>query len=392
MRRAGAAVLLALSLLGPGGEARAEDAAGTAEGRISVVGRARSEVAPDFASVEIGVEAKGATPAAALDGASAAAKAILALAAEFKVPEADLGTSAVTLQPVTRSVRQADGSFTEKPDGYRAANTVRVRLADMGRLGDLMRRALDGGANRIDGVGFGLRDPDAAESAVRSAAMKDAPAPGRAAGRGRRRHPRAGGVDPVAGDGPASADRLRGARADARQARRRSGAPGRRHHRDGRRCRRDLRDRPMTMTMTTPAPLRILLVVAVALVDTDGRVLLAQRPPGKQLAGLWEFPGGKVEPGERPEETLIRELAEELGITVQEACLAPLTFASHAYPDFHLLMPLYICRRWEGLPRSMEGQAPEMGAPARPQGPADAAGRCAADPLPAGSARPLIQF
>lgn len=104
-------------------------------------------------------------------------------------------------------------------------------------------------------------------------------------------------------------------------------------------------------------PLRILLVVAVALVDTDGRVLLAQRPPGKQLAGLWEFPGGKVEPGERPEETLIRELAEELGIVVKEACLAPLTFASHAYPDFHLLMPLYVCRRWSGTPRPMEGQA-----------------------------------
>ncbi|GEP00489.1 (deoxy)nucleoside triphosphate pyrophosphohydrolase [Methylobacterium haplocladii] len=103
--------------------------------------------------------------------------------------------------------------------------------------------------------------------------------------------------------------------------------------------------------------MRLLLVVAVALVDPDGRVLLAQRPPGKQLAGLWEFPGGKVEPGERPEETLIRELTEELGITVEEPCLAPLTFASHAYPDFHLLMPLYICRRWQGTPRSMEGQA-----------------------------------
>lgn len=109
--------------------------------------------------------------------------------------------------------------------------------------------------------------------------------------------------------------------------------------------------------MTGPAPLRLLLVVAVALVDADGRVLLAQRPPGKQLAGLWEFPGGKVEPGERPEATLIRELAEELGITVEEPCLAPLTFASHAYPDFHLLMPLYVCRRWEGTPRSLEGQA-----------------------------------
>ena len=104
-------------------------------------------------------------------------------------------------------------------------------------------------------------------------------------------------------------------------------------------------------------PLKLLLVVAAALVDADGRVLMAQRPEGKALAGLWEFPGGKVEPGERPEETLIRELAEELGITVKEPCLAPLTFASHAYPDFHLLMPLYICRRWEGLPQSREAQA-----------------------------------
>ncbi|MGY2052765.1 (deoxy)nucleoside triphosphate pyrophosphohydrolase [Methylobacterium sp. JK268] len=105
------------------------------------------------------------------------------------------------------------------------------------------------------------------------------------------------------------------------------------------------------------APLKLLLVVAVALVDTDGRVLLAQRPEGKTLAGLWEFPGGKIEPGERPEETLIRELAEELGIAVKEACLAPLTFASHAYESFHLLMPLYICRRWEGMVQPREGQA-----------------------------------
>ncbi|AIQ93381.1 MULTISPECIES: (deoxy)nucleoside triphosphate pyrophosphohydrolase [Methylobacterium] len=103
--------------------------------------------------------------------------------------------------------------------------------------------------------------------------------------------------------------------------------------------------------------LRLLLVVAVALVDVDGRVLVSERPAGKQLAGLWEFPGGKVEPGERPEQTLIRELAEELGIRVEEPCLAPLTFASHAYSDFHLLMPLYVCRRWTGTPRPMEGQA-----------------------------------
>ena len=102
--------------------------------------------------------------------------------------------------------------------------------------------------------------------------------------------------------------------------------------------------------------MKLLTVAACALVDTDGRVLLAQRPAGKPMAGLWEFPGGKVEAGERPEQTLIRELKEELGILVDEACLAPLTFASHSYPDFHLLMPLYVCRRWEGTPMALEGQ------------------------------------
>jgi len=101
---------------------------------------------------------------------------------------------------------------------------------------------------------------------------------------------------------------------------------------------------------------KLTLVVACALIDGDKRVLLAQRPPGKSLAGLWEFPGGKVEPGERPEMTLIRELKEEIGITVSEPCLAPLTFASHTYADFHLLMPLYICRRWEGYAFAREGQ------------------------------------
>ena len=100
----------------------------------------------------------------------------------------------------------------------------------------------------------------------------------------------------------------------------------------------------------------LILVVACALVDADKRVLIAQRPQDKAMAGLWEFPGGKVEPGERPETTLIRELHEEIGITVTEACLAPLTFASHAYASFHLLMPLYICRRWEGLVVAREGQ------------------------------------
>jgi len=103
--------------------------------------------------------------------------------------------------------------------------------------------------------------------------------------------------------------------------------------------------------------MKLLLVVAVALVDADGRILLSQRPEGKQLAGLWEFPGGKVEPGERPETALIRELSEELGIKVEEPCLAPLTFASYAYEEFHLLMPLYICRRWTGMATGREGQA-----------------------------------
>ena len=102
---------------------------------------------------------------------------------------------------------------------------------------------------------------------------------------------------------------------------------------------------------------RLILVAAVALVDSDGRVLVAQRPEGKAMAGLWEFPGGKVEPGETPEAALMRELSEELGIETWQSCLAPLTFASHAYPDFHLLMPLFACRRWQGTPTGHEGQA-----------------------------------
>lgn len=101
---------------------------------------------------------------------------------------------------------------------------------------------------------------------------------------------------------------------------------------------------------------RLLLVSAVALIDADGRVLLAQRPEGKSLAGLWEFPGGKVEPGETPETALIRELKEELDIDTWTSCLAPLTFASHSYEDFHLLMPLFACRRWQGTVRATEGQ------------------------------------
>lgn len=121
--------------------------------------------------------------------------------------------------------------------------------------------------------------------------------------------------------------------------------------------------------------MRILLVSAVALIDPDGRVLLAQRPEGKSLAGLWEFPGGKVEPGETPEAALIRELKEELDIDTWRSCLAPLTFASHTYADFHLLMPLYACRRWQGMVRATEGQQLAWVAPNRlrdyPMPPAD---------------------
>ncbi len=101
---------------------------------------------------------------------------------------------------------------------------------------------------------------------------------------------------------------------------------------------------------------KLVLVAACALIDPDGRVLIAERPQGKPMAGLWEFPGGKIEAGERPEVSLIRELKEELGIVIKEACLAPLTFASHSYPDFHLLMPLYVCRRWQGIVTAREGQ------------------------------------
>lgn len=121
--------------------------------------------------------------------------------------------------------------------------------------------------------------------------------------------------------------------------------------------------------------MKVVLVSAVALIDADGRVLLAQRPEGKSMAGLWEFPGGKVEPGETPEAALVRELHEELGIDTWTSCLAPLCFASHSYETFHLLMPLYACRRWQGTPLPREGQRLAWVAPARlrdyPMPPAD---------------------
>jgi 8-oxo-dGTP diphosphatase len=123
-------------------------------------------------------------------------------------------------------------------------------------------------------------------------------------------------------------------------------------------------------------PKKLLLVAACALVDADGRVLIAQRPEGKQLAGLWEFPGGKVEPGETPEETVVREMEEELGIETKVACLAPLTFASHSYDNFNLLMPLYVCRRYWGIPQAKEHTALKWVRPNKlrdyPMPPADA--------------------
>jgi 8-oxo-dGTP diphosphatase len=134
-------------------------------------------------------------------------------------------------------------------------------------------------------------------------------------------------------------------------------------------------DRRRWQELKAPPPLPIVLVAAVALVDADGRVLIAQRPEGKSMAGLWEFPGGKVHDSESPEVALIRELKEELGIDVKEACLAPLTFASHRYETFHLLMPLYACRRWEGTVAPQEGQAVKWVRPSQladyPMPPAD---------------------
>ncbi|SEH26369.1 hypothetical protein SAMN02799636_00390 [Methylobacterium sp. 275MFSha3.1] len=169
MRAVLSGALLVLSLATA---ARADDAA--CKRHISVVGRASETRAPDFAEVTVGIEARGASAAAALDAASKAVAGVSAQARALGVPPADLGTAAVTLQTATRTVARPGGAVTEEPDGYRASNLVTVRLADMDRLGDLLRQALDSGANRIDGVSFGLRDPDKSEAALQVAATRDA--------------------------------------------------------------------------------------------------------------------------------------------------------------------------------------------------------------------------
>ena len=162
---------LALLALLAGGAARADDR--PCERHVSVTGHAASAQAPDFAEVAVGIEAKGANAAAALDAASKAVAGLTAAARDAGLSSAEIGTAAVSLQPATRAVNRP-GGVTEEPDGYMATNIVRLRVGDMGRLGDLLRRTLDSGANRIDGITFGLRDPEAARAALQVAAAKDA--------------------------------------------------------------------------------------------------------------------------------------------------------------------------------------------------------------------------
>ncbi|WP_246102410.1 SIMPL domain-containing protein [Methylobacterium terricola] len=166
-----AAGLLGLLLAGP---ALAQNAPPEAPGRISVVGRASREVAPDFATVEIAVESRGATPAAALDRTSSAARKVADLAGEFGIRGADLATAALSLRPASKTVRDPGGEMRDVPDGYQATNAVSVRVRDLARLGALMRRLIDGGADRIGGVSFGLSDPRQTENAVRADAVRDA--------------------------------------------------------------------------------------------------------------------------------------------------------------------------------------------------------------------------
>ncbi|GJE40625.1 SIMPL domain-containing protein [Methylobacterium persicinum] len=167
--RAAPFVLVLVSLAG----AAAADEA-PCERHISVTGHATSTRAPDFAEVVVGVETKGANAAAALDATSKAVAGVSALARDLGIPPADIVTAAVTLRPATRTVVRPGGGYSEEPDGYAAGNVVRVRLSDMGRLGDLLRRAVEGGANRIDSLTFGLRDPDGAMASLQAAAAKDA--------------------------------------------------------------------------------------------------------------------------------------------------------------------------------------------------------------------------
>jgi uncharacterized protein len=164
--------LAALPLALLAGRAVADEA--PCERHVSVVGHAASAQAPDFAEIAVGIEAKGASAAAALDAASKAVAGVSALAREAGVPDADIGTAAVTLHPATRTVTRPGGGVTEEPDGYAAGNVVRLRLADMGKLGDLLRRTVEGGANRIDGITFGLRDPDAVVARLQTDAARDA--------------------------------------------------------------------------------------------------------------------------------------------------------------------------------------------------------------------------
>ncbi|KMO38503.1 hypothetical protein VQ03_17290 [Methylobacterium tarhaniae] len=172
--KAGAALLLAGFLTGPGLVLAGPVLADDAPGRISVVGRASREVVPDFATVEIAVESRGPNPAAALDQNSAAARKVVELAGEFGITGPDLATAAVSLRPVSKTVRDPGGQMRDVPDGYQATNAVSVRVRDLKRLGALMRRLLDGGADRIGGVAFGLSDPAQTENAVRADAVRDA--------------------------------------------------------------------------------------------------------------------------------------------------------------------------------------------------------------------------
>lgn len=165
------AALVGVALLLVAAPARADDAC---DHTISVTGRAVSSRAPDFAEVTVGVETKAPNPAAALDAASKAVAGVVALGRDLGVPEADIGTSAVVLEAATRAVTRPNGTVESQADGYRAANAVTIRLADMGRLGDLLRRALDAGANRIDSVGFGLNEPEKVDAELQVAAAKDA--------------------------------------------------------------------------------------------------------------------------------------------------------------------------------------------------------------------------